>query len=173
MKPLGFQFSDHMALSLVRKPLCEKALTLSETIKKKKKKKKSPLVESHVLILRTQRKIIKLSIWLSERNGMVPMPLLQILFLPFQGVVRAPWLLLWVPSCVKKIHCSIHPGAAVSQIFWALRNAQSIIFVSNCTLHSLTYLTVTFRGKCIYKWAWLQHPMVPPPQLLTMLINYS
>lgn len=48
-------------------------LPLSETIKKRKKK---PSVEGHVLILQTQGKIIKLSLWLSGRNGAVPASLL-------------------------------------------------------------------------------------------------
>lgn len=69
LKPIGFLFFDQMDFSLVRKPLCTKALRLSETIKGKKK---NPSVEGHVLILQTQRKIIKLSLWLSERNGTVP-----------------------------------------------------------------------------------------------------
>lgn len=54
-----------MDFSLVRKPLCTNVLALSETMKKSS-------VEGHVLILWTQRNIIKLSIWLSERYGMVP-----------------------------------------------------------------------------------------------------
>lgn len=48
--------------------------------------------------------------------------------------------------------------------FQALQNAQSLIFVSNRTLHPLTYLEVTFREKHIYKWAVLQRPAAPSPQ---------
>lgn len=102
---------------------------------------------------------------------MVPTPLLKIPFLPLPGWTqrRDPqWrrlFLFWVWQRqfhqVWKIHHGILSGAAMSPISRALQNAQSIIFVSDCTLHPLTYLTVTFRGKCIYKWARLQHPTVP------------
>lgn len=150
-----------MDFSLVRKPLCTNVLALSETMKK-------PSVEGHVLILWTQRNIIKLSIWLSERYGMVPMSLKKKKNNPsyYSQGVRGPGIygrgvfaLSLTKAMPSRVKNSLQYSFWKSYVSYFLGTTKCLVYHICFQLH-ITSVNVPhsyFRGgKYIYKWAWLQ-----------------